>query len=89
MFVGKLLQPGPPSYLFITGPGTYATNPLLNVCIRKIKIALPLDPQVWHCPMSKLDENRFYSKFCRVMGPFFSPPNVQEFSLKVVSPSWT
>lgn len=64
---GQAASASPPSCLFITGAGTYATNPLLNVRIHNIKIVLPLDPQVWHSPMSKLDENSFYSKFCRVI----------------------
>lgn len=50
---GQAAAASPPSYLFITGAGTYAKNPLLNVRIRKVKIALPLDPRVWHSPMSK------------------------------------
>lgn len=53
-FMGKLLQPSPlPIYL------SQEHYSLLNVHICNIKIALPLDPQVWHSPMSKLDKNRF------------------------------
>lgn len=58
---GQAAAASSPSYLFIIG--AYATNPLLSVHICNIKIALPLDPQVWHSPMSKLDENNFIVNF--------------------------
>lgn len=66
-FVGKLLQSSPLPIYLSQEQEHYS---LLNVHICNMKIALPLDPKVWHSPMSKLDKNRFYSKFCRVIWPF-------------------